>query len=103
LPGIDGVVVDWYGRADCYDYKKLHENVVLLVNMVEKYQMKFLICYEDQSINTLVDQKVIPHASRVYQATNELKWLAEKLVPARFIRTSSRAASPVVLWAWWSE
>lgn len=77
LAGIDGVVVDWYGRADCYDYKKLHENVVLLVNMVEKYQMKFLICYEDQSINALVDQEVIPHASRVSQATNELKWLAE--------------------------
>ena len=77
LAGIDGVVVDWYGRADCYDYKKLHENVVLLVNMVEKYQMKFLICYEDQSINALVDQKVIPQASRVSRAANELKWLAE--------------------------
>ena len=77
LSGIEGVVVDWYGRADCHDYKQLHENVVLLVNMVERFQMKFLICYEDQSINALVDQKVIPEASRVPHAANELKWLAK--------------------------
>ena len=75
LAGIDGVVVDWYGRADCYDYQQLHENVVLVVNMVEKFQMKFLICYEDQTINALVEQKVIPQASRVSHAVEEVEWL----------------------------
>ena len=77
LAGIDGVVVDWYGRADCYDYKQLHENVVLLVNMVEQFQMKFLICYEDQTINALVEQKVIPQGSRVSYAVKEVEWLTK--------------------------
>ena len=77
LSGIEGVVVDWYGRADCHDYKQLHENVVLLVNMVEKFQMKFLICYEDQTINALVEQKVIPQASRVSHAVEEVEWLTK--------------------------
>jgi len=77
LAGIDGVVIDWYGRTECYDYRDLHENVVLLVSFLEKYQMKFVICYEDQTINTLVEQKVISQASRVSHATSELKWLAE--------------------------
>ncbi len=77
LAGIDGVVIDWYGTTECYDYRDLHDNVVLLVSLLEKYQMKFLICYEDQTINTLVEQKVISQASRVSHATNELKWLVE--------------------------
>lgn len=75
LAGIDGVVIDWYGRTECYDYRDLHENVVLLVSLLEKYQMKFVICYEDRTINTLVEQKLISQASRVSHATNELKWL----------------------------
>ncbi len=77
LAGIDGVVIDWYGTTECYDYRDLHDNVVLLVSLLEKYQMKFLICYEDQTINTLVEQKVISQASRVSHTTSELKWLAE--------------------------
>lgn len=77
LAGIDGVVIDWYGRTECYDYGDLHENVVLLVSLLEKYQMKFLICYEDRTINTLVEQKVISQASRVSHAIKELKWVVE--------------------------
>ena len=94
LAGIDGVVIDWYGRTECYDYRDLHENVVLLVNFLEKYQMKFVICYEDRTINTLVEQKLISQASRVSHATNELKWL-RKLVSARLICTNS--GQPVLL------
>ena len=30
LAGIDGVIVDWYGRKDHFDYARLHANTCLL-------------------------------------------------------------------------
>src|SRR5258706_10813240 len=57
LAGIDGVVVDWYGPSACpgLDYGTLNENVGKLFAHTKKAGLKFSICYEDQSIQHMID------------------------------------------------
>ena len=50
LAGIDGVIVDWYGLTDYRDYAVLHRNTTRMLQQCERLKMKFVICYEDQTI-----------------------------------------------------
>ena len=75
LSGIDGVIVDWYGRTNYRDYGKLHHHTYLLLQQCERLKMKFVICYEDHTIPILVDGKRIKAADRVTHAISEIQWL----------------------------
>ena len=48
LSGIDGVIIDWYGRDDFYDYAQMHRNVERLIPLLEQAHLKFALCYETQ-------------------------------------------------------
>lgn len=50
LAGIHGVIVDWYGLTDFRDYAILHRNTTRVLEAAERLKMKFVICYEDQTI-----------------------------------------------------
>ena len=54
LAGIDGVIVDWYGSKDHFDYALLHSNTVKLAEYTQGLGLKFAVCYEDQTIPNLV-------------------------------------------------
>ena len=58
--GIDGVIVDWYGLSDYRDYPILHRNTTRVLQRCEKLKMKFVICYEDQTIPALVEAQRLP-------------------------------------------
>ena len=77
LSGIDGVIVDWYGLTDYRDYAILHRNTTRLLQQCERLEMKFVICYEDQTIPALVDGKRIAAADRVSHAVKEIDWLGK--------------------------
>lgn len=77
LAGIDGVIVDWYGLADFRDYALLHRNTTRALETAERLRMKFVICYEDQTIPALVDAKRITGADRVSHAASEIQWLSK--------------------------
>lgn len=77
LAGIDGVIVDWYGLADFRDYAILHRNTLALVEQAEKLNMRFVICYEDQTIEALTDERRLLPEQRVGHAQSELGWLQE--------------------------
>jgi hypothetical protein len=77
LAGIDGVIVDWYGLSDYYDYATLHRNTQQLVEQVERLGMKLAICYEDQTIPALVNGNRLVAADRVSHAVREIEWMAE--------------------------
>ncbi len=55
LSGIDGVIVDWYGMEDFWDYAVLNESTNKLFATIEKAGLLFAICYEDQTIKHMVD------------------------------------------------
>lgn len=50
LAGIDGVIVDWYGQDNYYDYAINDARTLALLNYIQKAGLKFSLCYEDQTI-----------------------------------------------------
>ncbi|MEC8553706.1 MAG: glycoside hydrolase family 71/99-like protein [Planctomycetota bacterium] len=77
LAGIDGVIVDWYGLTSHRDYAILHRNTTRLLQQCERLKMKFVICYEDQTIPALVDGKRITKGNQVSHAVGEINWLGK--------------------------
>ncbi|MCG6155753.1 glycoside hydrolase family 71/99-like protein [Rubinisphaera margarita] len=78
LSGIDGVIVDWYGRTDLWDYAQLHRNTELLIEAARKAELGVVICYEDQTIPALVKEGRLKESERVSHAAGEIRWLTEK-------------------------
>lgn len=79
--GIDGIIVDWYGLSDLNDYAALHRNTGALVAMASTLGLKVGVCYEDQTINRLVEAKRFPAAERVKHAQDEIAWLRATWFP----------------------
>ncbi len=77
LAGIDGVIVDWYGLSDLYDYPAIHKNTVQLAKASERLGMKFAICYEDQTVPALIKAGRLEDGDRVNHVVKELQWLSE--------------------------
>ena len=77
LAGIDGVVADWYGRADHLDYRLIHRNTEALLKACATLGLKFAVCYEDQTIPKLVAANKLPAADRVKQAKEDIAWLRQ--------------------------
>jgi hypothetical protein len=77
LSGIDGVIVDWYGLTDYRDYAILNRNTTRMLEQCERLKMKFVICYEDQTIAVLVEGNRIAASDRVSHAVKELDWLGK--------------------------
>jgi len=95
LSGIDGVIVAWYGLHEFRDYPMLHKNSQHLVKQVERLGMKFAICYEDQTIPTLVKARQLSADKRIAHAIGEVKWLAENWFSLKsYVRLDGR---PVLL------
>lgn len=54
--GIDGVMVDWYGTQQKNDYPSNETNTRALLKAIEKAGMKFVIVYEDATLDGLSDK-----------------------------------------------
>ncbi|MBF4516643.1 hypothetical protein IRZ71_09820 [Flavobacterium sp. ANB] len=53
--GIDGVLIDWYGTFDVYDYRMVKENTEQLIAMLDKVGLEYAIVYEDRVTKSAVD------------------------------------------------
>ena len=60
LSGIDGVIVDWYGIEDFWDYAVLNTSTNKLFTYIKKAGLRFAICYEDQTVLHMVNNKHLP-------------------------------------------
>ncbi len=56
LTGIDGVMIDWYGTYDIYDYRDNLEGTEALIEKIEEVGLSFSIVYEDGSTENVVNQ-----------------------------------------------
>ncbi len=54
--GIDGILIDWYGTYDVYDYAMNKRNTEALVEKIEKVGLKFAIVYEDATVKNIIQQ-----------------------------------------------
>ncbi|MDB4331456.1 glycoside hydrolase family 71/99-like protein [bacterium] len=77
LSGIDGVIVDWYGLTEYRDYPILHRNTTRLLQQCERLKMKFVICYEDQTISALRSAKRLAIEAALPHAVKEINWLGK--------------------------
>ncbi len=50
LGGIDGVIVDWYGPDNYYDYLSNNQRTLAMLAYASKAGLKFSLCYEDATI-----------------------------------------------------
>jgi len=75
LSGIDGVIVDWYGIKQHSDYLELHQNTQALIPWLEKAGLKFVLCYEDQSIKHMVKAGVLTKGESVDHAREVMQWV----------------------------
>jgi hypothetical protein len=53
--GIDGVLIDWYGSSDLYDYKSIRTNSEALINALDEVGMDYAVTYEDRTITSAVN------------------------------------------------
>jgi Glycosyl hydrolase family 99 len=77
LAGIDGVILDWYGRADLFDYAGIHRHASAFVEQAEKTGLAIAVCYEDQTIAKLVEGGRLKRSERVEHARSEIDWLSK--------------------------
>ena len=51
--GIDGIIVDWYGSSNVYDYPLIRKNTDSLFNRVPNAGLRFAVCYEDATLKNV--------------------------------------------------
>jgi hypothetical protein len=75
LAGIDGVIIDWYGTADYFDYASIHHHASAFVGQAAKTGLQIAVCYEDQTIAKLVEGGRLKPSQRTAHARREIEWL----------------------------
>ncbi len=95
VAGVDGVVADWYGTSDLYDYPLIDQATDLLFDAAGKAGLQFAICYEDATLNQLVSQGRIEAGREPYQAQQDFDAVAQRWAgDDRYLRHDG---APVVL------
>lgn len=79
LAGIDGVIVDWYGLSDLYDYSVLHRSTEQLIAQAERLGMRVAICYEDSTVPALIKAGKLQKNQRVEHVAKEVAWLGKNV------------------------
>jgi hypothetical protein len=75
LAGIDGVIVDWFGSADYFDYATINRNINRLFEYTRKAGLKFAICYEDQTIQRFISGGRLNPGDAIRHAQDEMLYL----------------------------
>jgi hypothetical protein len=75
LAGVDGVIVDWYGSVDVLDYAVNNQATVKLFQFTRKAGLKFSICYEDQTVQHLIDGGNLAAGDDLLHAQREMLYL----------------------------
>jgi len=95
LAGVDGVIVDWYGSTDFLDYGVNDRATLKLFQFTRKAGLRFSICYEDQTIQHLVDGNYLSATGAIAQAQRDMLYLQTNFfVDASYLRMKGQ---PVLL------
>ena len=73
--GIDGVIVDWYGNLDHYDYLANHRNTQLMFRTAQRAGLKYCVVYEDQTVPRLVEGGKFGKDDAVAQGKKLMEWV----------------------------
>ena len=91
VAGIDGVIVDWFGLTDHFDYAALHRNAAAIVQAAARLGLQFAVCYEDRTIPTLEAAGRLSPDGRVPHARREIDWLRKTwFTESHYVRLGER-------------
>lgn len=68
--GVDGILIDWNGTRNLYDYPSIKNNTEAIVKVLDKVGLNFAIVYEDQSL-----KEGLQDAEKITQAKADMKYL----------------------------
>ena len=77
LSGIDGVIVDWYGIEDFWDYGLINESTHALFGAIEKAGLEFAVMYEDQTIGHMRDNGHLGFGSEIEHGRTVMRYLQD--------------------------
>ncbi|MGP1272458.1 MAG: hypothetical protein ACTS22_03920 [Phycisphaerales bacterium] len=75
LAGIDGVLVDWYGLSDTFDYPLIHDATEALFAATEQFGLEFAVVYEDRSIESQVNLGTLDPSAVGAYLLGEFAWM----------------------------
>jgi hypothetical protein len=78
LAGIDGVIPAWNGIGEVADYPAGHRATRALFDTAGRLGMKFSVCYEDRSIQLMVDWKKLPPDQITNHLAQTMLWLQQE-------------------------
>jgi hypothetical protein len=91
--GIDGIIIDWYGIEDFYDYAIINRNTQHIIEYAKKAELIFAICYEDQSIKHMIKGGHIPEAEAVNHGQAAMSWLQKHCFSSQsYLKPGNRPA-----------
>lgn len=53
--GIDGMIADWYGIEDFWDYALIRDATNAFIPYIKEARLEFSICYEDATVKNMLD------------------------------------------------
>lgn len=77
LSGIDGVIVDWYGIENFWDYGTIHASTQKLFEVIKKAGLKFVICYEDQTVKHMLENGHLQQADALAHGQDVMRYLQD--------------------------
>ena len=77
VAGIDGVIADWYGIANTADYPSIHTATKALFEACEELGMSFSICYEDRTVQYMVERDELAADEIADHLTETFRWVED--------------------------
>jgi hypothetical protein len=56
--GIDGILIDWYGTTELFDYPANNKNTEALIKQLDKVGLQYAIVYEDRTVKAALDNNI---------------------------------------------
>src|SRR6478736_1273768 len=72
LAGIEGVIVDWYGRDNHLDYAINNERTAAIFKFARMAGLKFALCYEDRTVLQQVNDGILTASNSLAHAQQTL-------------------------------
>ncbi len=73
MSGIDGVLIDWPGTTNLYDYPKNAANAEKIISMLGRVGLSYAMVYEDQNINIAYNKGVV--TDKIAAARQDMSYL----------------------------
>jgi len=91
LAGIDGVIVDWYGISGTADYPRMHDAARDMFDAAGRLGMKFAACFEDRSLELMVNMDQFPPEQVPDQLSKTIQWMGtEWFAKPQYFRLGGR-------------